>query len=103
MEKEYRRQFAQEIARKQRRRTRGLRQKRHSAWYGLSVFGVVGWSVMIPFLICLVIGIYIDATWRSGISWTLILLVLGVALGALNAWYWVSKERRTIEKESERE
>ena len=103
MENQYRRQFAQEIARKQQRRAKGLRQRRHTAWFGLGVFGVVGWSVMIPFLICLAIGIYIDATWQSGISWTLTLLVVGATLGALNAWYWVSKERKTIEEESERE
>lgn len=101
MQTEYRRRFAEEVARKQTRRAKGRRQRKHAAWYGLGVFGIVGWSVMIPFLICLAIGIYIDATWRSRISWTLILLVLGVILGALNAWYWVTKERRIIERESE--
>jgi ATP synthase protein I len=100
---EYRRQFAEQIARKQARRAKGRRQRKHVAWYGLGIFGVVGWSVVIPFLICLAIGIYIDATWPGRISWTLMLLVLGAALGALNGWYWVTRERKTIERESEHE
>lgn len=91
--------FAQEIARKQHRRIKGRRQREHAAWYGLSLFGIVGWSVMIPFLICLAIGIAIDARWPSRISWTLIFLLIGAVLGALNAWYWVSRERKTIEEE----
>lgn len=103
MENRYRHQFAEKIARKQQRRARGRRQKKHAAWFGLGVFGVVGWSVMIPFLICLAIGIYIDATWETDISWTLTLLVVGAALGALNAWFWVSREQKTIEEESERD
>ena len=32
-------------------------------------------------------------------SWTLMLLGVGVILGCLNAWFWVSKERQIIEKE----
>jgi ATP synthase protein I len=99
----YRDQFAEQIARKQKRRIQGKRQREHAAWYGLGVFGVVGWSVMIPFLVCLAIGIVIDARWPSRISWTLIFLVIGVFLGSLNAWYWVTKERKTIEEESKRE
>lgn len=98
-QREYRDQFSEQIRRKQKRRIKGRRQREHAAWYGLSVFGVVGWAVMIPLLICLAIGIALDARTGGDISWTLTFLVLGVALGSLNAWYWVIKERRTIEEE----
>ena len=98
-QREYRDRFAEQIARKQRRRIKGKRQQEHAAWYGLGMFGVVGWSVMIPFLVCLAIGITIDAKWPSRISWTLIFLVIGAVLGSLNAWYWVTKERERIEEE----
>lgn len=97
----YRRDLAEQIANKQARRAKGRRQREHSAWYGLGIFGIVGWSVVIPMLSCLAVGIYIDAKWPGRISWTLILLVAGAVLGSLNAWYWVSRERKTIEKESE--
>jgi ATP synthase protein I len=98
-QREYRDRLAEQIARKQHRRIKGKRQREHAAWYGLSLFGIVGWSVMIPLLICLAIGIAIDSRWPSRISWTLIFLLIGAVLGSLNAWYWVSRERKTIEEE----
>jgi ATP synthase protein I len=30
-------------------------------------------------------------------------LVIGIVLGCWNAWYWVQKERRVIEKERDEE
>jgi ATP synthase protein I len=65
-------------------------------WFGLGVFGVVGWSVVIPTLVGTAIGLWIDSTWPSRFSWALMLLVLGVALGCINAWYWMKKARRSI-------
>jgi ATP synthase protein I len=49
------------------------------------------------------VGLWIDATFPSRFSWTLMLLLLGVGLGCLNAWYWVTRERDLIrEGEEER-
>ena len=55
------------------------------------MFGVVGWSVAIPTLIGVAVGLWIDGRWPSRFSWTLMLLIVGVALGCINAWYWVKK------------
>jgi ATP synthase protein I len=66
---------------------------------GLGLFGLVGWSVAVPTLLGLVLGRWIDATWPSRISWTLTLLLAGVLVGCLNAWRWVSQERRAIEQQ----
>jgi ATP synthase protein I len=41
-------------------------------------------------------GYWIDMSWPSRFSWTLMFLILGVALGCLNAWYWVKKARDSI-------
>ena len=32
--------------------------------------------------------------WTGQVSWTLTLLVVGVTLGCLNAWYWMNQEGR---------
>jgi ATP synthase protein I len=40
----------------------------------------------------LALGIWIDGRTDSPYSWTLMLLVAGIALGCLNAWYWVKRE-----------
>lgn len=99
----YRKEFAASVAKKHERKKKAMRQKDQSFWYGFGVFGIVGWSVMIPLLVMLAIGILIDAHLPSRISWTLTFLLIGTALGCLNAWYWVTKERNRIDEENKHE
>lgn len=81
-----------------RRRTeykrRAANRKERSAWFGLGMFGLVGWSVAIPTLLGIALGLWLDGRWPGGPSWTLTFLLIGVALGCLNAWYWVRQESR---------
>ncbi len=56
------------------------------------MFGLVGWSVAIPTLIGIAVGVWLDRRWPGQVSWTLTFLIIGVALGCLNAWYWVKQE-----------
>ena len=90
--------MSQEVARKEARKIRARRQKDLGIWGGLGTFGLIGWSVALPVLLCLAVGIWLDRTWPSGFSWTLLLLMAGIMLGCLNAWYWLSQERRMIER-----
>lgn len=85
---------ADEIVRKARLKQKALRQPHRSAWYGLGLFGLVGWAVAVPTIAGIALGLWIDARTNSGTSWTLILLLVGAALGCLNAWYWVQREGR---------
>ena len=80
------------VARKGARRERSRREGRHGIGYGLGVFGLVGWSVAIPTVIGIALGVWIDRTTGSPYSWTLMLMLAGVLLGCLNAWYWLRKE-----------
>lgn len=93
--------LAGKIAAKERRKLRARREQEQSVWFGLGMFGLVGWSVAVPALICLALGIWIDRSYPGRYSWTLMFLFVGVALGALNAWYWVSREGKLIEKPEE--
>lgn len=86
------------IDEKERRKLRARRESSSSVWFGLGMFGLVGWSVAIPTLIGIAVGVYIDTAYPSQYSWTLMGLVLGVLLGCLNAWLWVRRERRSIEE-----
>jgi ATP synthase protein I len=88
--------FTKKVATKGARRIKGRGQKDDGLWFGLGVFGVVGWSVAIPTLVGTAIGLWIDRTWPSRFSWALMLLILGVGLGCLNAWYWMKKARDNI-------
>jgi ATP synthase protein I len=83
--------FVTRIAKKEKLKIRVRKEGDETIWFGLGVFGVVGWSVAIPTLIGVAIGLWIDQTWPSRYSWTLTLLIGGVMLGCLNAWYWVKK------------
>jgi ATP synthase protein I len=83
-----------EVAAKQDRKLQARRVGEQSAWFGLGMFGLVGWSVAVPTLIGIALGLWIDARWPSRFSWTIMLLVLGVTVGCLNAWWWVQREGR---------
>lgn len=82
-----------EVERSARRKLRARRQARHPAWFGLGMFGLVGWSVAVPSLAGVALGLWLDERWPGRVSWTLTLLLVGVALGCMNAWYWVHQER----------
>lgn len=84
--------FERDVARKAESRARAQREGDRAIWYSLGLFGVVGWSVALPTLLALALGIWIDGRWPSRVSWTLTLLFVGVVIGCANAWYWVTKE-----------
>jgi ATP synthase protein I len=90
--------LGEEIRGKEARKIRARAEREESVWFGLGMFGLVGWSVAIPTVVFLALGLWIDRTYPSGRSWTLMMLVLGLGLGALNAWYWISQERKKIER-----
>lgn len=60
--------------------------------FGLGMFGIIGWSVSIPTLLGVALGIYLDNRFSPSFSWTLTLLFLGVVVGCLNAWYWIKEK-----------
>ncbi|MEX2435988.1 MAG: AtpZ/AtpI family protein [Balneolaceae bacterium] len=85
-------EFAENIKKKSSRKIRARNERGKGLWYGLGMFGLVGWSVAIPTLLCLVAGIWIDTNYKSQYSWTLMMLIFGISLGCLNAWFWVKRE-----------
>jgi ATP synthase protein I len=92
--REIMKKFENEVEKKEALMIRGRREKGETVWFGLGMFGIVGWSVAIPTLMGTAVGLWIDKTWPSQFSWTLMLLILGVMIGCLNAWYWVRKSGR---------
>ena len=80
------------VGRKEARKLRARREKERTAWFWVGLFGLVGWSVSVPTLLGVALGMWIDKVWPGLVSWTLTLLLAGVALGCLNAWYWVTRE-----------
>lgn len=91
-----REELRREVRKKSDRRLEARRTGDRSLWFGLGMYGLVGWAVAIPTLIGIAIGVWIDTNWPSRYSWTLMLLFVGVVLGCFNAWYWVERERRDL-------
>jgi ATP synthase protein I len=90
-------EFAEEIGAKEGRKIKARGEKDRGIWFGLGMMGVIGWSVAVPALIGVAIGVWIDVHYPGPFSWTLMLLFAGLGLGCINAWYWVEKEQREIE------
>jgi ATP synthase protein I len=84
--------FIKKITTKQRRKLKAKQEYHQSVWFGLGMLGLIGWSVAIPTVIGIAIGIWIDKTWPGRYSWTLMSLLVGLILGCLNAWFWVKRE-----------
>lgn len=94
-----RRSLADQVGEKEARKIRARRRKDRRIWFGLGMFGAVGWSVAVPTLIGLALGIWIDRTWPSQYSFALMGLLGGLLAGCLSAWYWINFEGRFIEDE----
>jgi ATP synthase protein I len=95
MEKEHT-EFIEKVGEKEARKIRARHEKDRGIWFGLGMMGIIGWSIAIPTLMGIALGIWMDAKWQGRISWTLTFFFIGLALGCLNAWYWVEKERKRI-------
>jgi ATP synthase protein I len=68
-------------------------------WFGLGMMGLIGWSVVIPTLVGAVLGNWLDRDHPAAFSWTLALLLAGLMVGCMNAWYWISKEDRAMREQ----
>ncbi len=87
-------EVTEEIGRKAERKLKAQAERRKAVWFGLGMFGLVGWSVAVPTILGIALGLWLDAHLAGTVSWTLTFLFVGIALGCLNAWYWVRKESR---------
>jgi ATP synthase protein I len=94
-------EMIRQIGEKEQRRMKARRRGERSTWFGLGMFGIVGWSVAVPTLLGILLGLWLDAASKDAFSWTVALMLAGVVVGCLNAWYWVSKECDTIQRERE--
>jgi ATP synthase protein I len=90
-------EFAEKIGSKEERMMSARRNRSKGVWFGLGMMGMIGWSVAIPTLIGVAIGIWLDIRHPGHISWTITFLFAGLAVGCFNAWYWVEKERKKID------
>lgn len=92
--------FEKVVGDKEERKLQAQREKK-SVWAGLGLFGMIGWSIVVPTILGAALGMWLDKNYKNDFSWTLSLLVAGLMLGCLIAWNWVQKENKEIHKKNE--
>ena len=93
--------LAEQVGAKAQRKLKARRDGVQGVWFGLGMMGLIGWSVAVPTLLGAALGIWLDGHHPGAHSWTLALLVAGLALGCFNAWHWVAKEEKAMRDDEE--
>lgn len=88
--------FSDKVGKDEKRKLKALSENKRSVWFGLGMFGMVGWSVAVPALAGAFCGLWLDRIYHQSFSWTLSLLLAGLFIGCLIAWYWIAKENREM-------
>ena len=89
--------LSEEVGAKAARKLRARRHSGEGVWFGLGMMGLIGWSVAIPTLLGVALGLWLDRHYPGTHPWTLALLMAGLAIGCFNAWHWVTKEGNAIQ------
>ncbi len=74
------------------RRARWRREGERSVGQNLAMIGALGWTIVLPTLLGIFVGRWLDHRFASGIFWTLGLLVAGLAAGCNFAWKRMNRE-----------
>jgi len=83
--------FINQVGVKEARKLKALQRRSPSVWLGLGVFGLIGWSVVVPTLLGAALGLWLDKRYPGPHSRTLALLMAGLSVGCWNAWRWITK------------
>jgi ATP synthase protein I len=88
--------FSREIGARVSRRLKAKHNPTPGVWFGLGMTGLIGWAVVVPTLLGAALGIWLDQRYPGVHSWTLTLLIVGLLVGCMNAWHWVSMEEESM-------
>jgi ATP synthase protein I len=84
--------LAQTVRRQRERQRRWLHEGEPSLARFIGQIGVLGWIIVMPTLIGLFIGRWLDHKFGSGIFWSAPLLLVGVVVGCWSGWRWMHKQ-----------
>jgi len=58
----------------------------------LGQIGVLGWVIVVPTLLLLFLGRWLDRSFGTGLFFSAPLLMAGAAIGLWSAWRWMHRE-----------
>ena len=88
--------LSRQVGEKATRKLNARPDAKNGVWYGLGMFGMIGWSVVVPALVGAALGVWLDKHVPQPFSWTLTGIVLGLLAGCLTAWFWVTNEDKEM-------
>lgn len=83
----------EQVGSRESRMLRARREGRASLWRSVGIVGLIGWSVVVPTLIGVTVGTWLDRRFPTRFSWTLTLLFAGLLLGCVMAWSRIKQEQ----------
>jgi ATP synthase protein I len=86
-------EFAVRVRRQRELIEKGRGEKGQSFWRYVGLIGAVGWSVVVPMIVGALLGLWIDGKYATRPRWTVVLLLLGLGIGCVNAWRVITKEQ----------
>lgn len=86
-------EFEVRVGRQRALMEKGKQERGESFWRYVGLIGTVGWSVVVPMVLCVFLGLWLDRKFGSGSKCTLALLLSGLAMGCLSAWRTITKEQ----------
>jgi ATP synthase protein I len=69
----------------------GARNPEPSLAARLGQIGILGWTIVVPTLLALLLGRWLDRLLGTGILLTAALIMIGAAVGFWSAWKWMQR------------
>ena len=57
----------------------------------LGQIGILGWTIVVPTLVALVLGRWLDRIFATGIFFSAPLIMVGAGIGFWSAWKWMHR------------
>jgi len=76
------------------RKRRAEREPEPSLGSRLGQIGILGWTIVLPTLLGLAIGHWLDKHFATGVFFSALLLMVGAAIGLWSAWKWMHRQTR---------
>lgn len=80
------------VRRRQSRRDQWLREGERPLWKNLSMVGTLGWLIVVPTVLGVFTGRWLDARFGTGVLFSGALIFLGACLGFYLAWKRMNEE-----------
>lgn len=84
--------MAEAVRKQQQRQAQWRAEGEASLLRFVGQIGVLGWIIVVPTLLGVFVGRWLDHSFGTGIFWSAALLVLGVAFGFWSGWRWMHRQ-----------